>query len=398
MLTLKEYAELQEKSPLEVAGIKIGKALHRKEYEAALELMFLKNVNAADAAKRFKHVDARELQKMFANLSESDMTNEACWKNYKQIGMKTKNGKEVPNCVPKEEKEEDVEEAKETRQHTNADIDARIKKRELRQKHQANKLAAKKARSNHKFAWKKGELPEEVELEEGWKINKNTYFMGKDVGPVHSHDSGYTIAKISGKWIVSNPDDEKSGEFPSLAKAKSQVADLTESVELDEARYDKFGDRKDGKTRASVFRAKELKHELRNEKPSKTKKAEEPKSKYTPKNRHQRDMFEGTDFKAGDTVIDTNTKMKGVVQHKGNKDEIYVKFGSINKAIKASELRLSEEVTEEVAATSVAGGGVDMNPTGYSKRDKRKRSDTDQMYRRNLGLKAIKEILKRKEQ
>ena len=28
-------------------------------------------------------------------------TNEACWKNYKQIGMKKKNGKTVPNCVPK---------------------------------------------------------------------------------------------------------------------------------------------------------------------------------------------------------------------------------------------------------------------------------------------------------
>ena len=23
-----------------------------------------------------------------------------CWKNYRQFGMKTKNGKEVPNCVP----------------------------------------------------------------------------------------------------------------------------------------------------------------------------------------------------------------------------------------------------------------------------------------------------------
>jgi len=24
-----------------------------------------------------------------------------CWKNYEQVGMKEKNGKEVPNCVPK---------------------------------------------------------------------------------------------------------------------------------------------------------------------------------------------------------------------------------------------------------------------------------------------------------
>ena len=25
---------------------------------------------------------------------------EACWTGYKQVGMKMKNGKEVPNCVP----------------------------------------------------------------------------------------------------------------------------------------------------------------------------------------------------------------------------------------------------------------------------------------------------------
>ena len=29
------------------------------------------------------------------------MLKNACWKNYTAIGMKKKNGKEVPNCVPK---------------------------------------------------------------------------------------------------------------------------------------------------------------------------------------------------------------------------------------------------------------------------------------------------------
>ena len=29
-----------------------------------------------------------------------DILNEACWKGYKQIGMKKKKGKKVPNCVP----------------------------------------------------------------------------------------------------------------------------------------------------------------------------------------------------------------------------------------------------------------------------------------------------------
>jgi len=36
-------------------------------------------------------------------LSEDD----PCWKDYEQIGMKKKNGKKVPNCVPKEEVELD---------------------------------------------------------------------------------------------------------------------------------------------------------------------------------------------------------------------------------------------------------------------------------------------------
>jgi hypothetical protein len=31
-----------------------------------------------------------------------------CWKGYKQIGTKMKNGKEVPNCVPADHAEIDV--------------------------------------------------------------------------------------------------------------------------------------------------------------------------------------------------------------------------------------------------------------------------------------------------
>lgn len=30
--------------------------------------------------------------------------NESCWKGYKQIGMKKKGGRTVPNCVKKENK------------------------------------------------------------------------------------------------------------------------------------------------------------------------------------------------------------------------------------------------------------------------------------------------------
>ena len=35
-----------------------------------------------------------------ANLLEND----PCWKGYEMVGKKKKNGKEVPNCVPKKKK------------------------------------------------------------------------------------------------------------------------------------------------------------------------------------------------------------------------------------------------------------------------------------------------------
>jgi hypothetical protein len=32
---------------------------------------------------------------------QKNTVTEACWKNYKQVGMKKKGKKKVPNCVPK---------------------------------------------------------------------------------------------------------------------------------------------------------------------------------------------------------------------------------------------------------------------------------------------------------
>ena len=35
------------------------------------------------------------------SIRKSMVEDAPCWKNYKQIGMKEKDGKQVPNCVPK---------------------------------------------------------------------------------------------------------------------------------------------------------------------------------------------------------------------------------------------------------------------------------------------------------
>jgi hypothetical protein len=37
-------------------------------------------------------------------MAEKKDEKDPCWKNYEQVGMKTKDGKKVPNCVPKESK------------------------------------------------------------------------------------------------------------------------------------------------------------------------------------------------------------------------------------------------------------------------------------------------------
>ena len=65
-------------------------------------------------AVRMDKVDLNQMNlKNYFNTSESQSTdlNEDCWKGYKRIGGKVKNGKNVPNCVPKNESEGETNEA-----------------------------------------------------------------------------------------------------------------------------------------------------------------------------------------------------------------------------------------------------------------------------------------------
>lgn len=51
-------------------------------------------------------MSSNSYRKRFGESSEAISEDDPCWDDYKQIGMKTKNGKQVPNCVPKESVEE----------------------------------------------------------------------------------------------------------------------------------------------------------------------------------------------------------------------------------------------------------------------------------------------------
>jgi hypothetical protein len=59
----KEEAELQERSPLEAIKVALGKKFN-KNYPKAIEWMKKNDKSAADAARVFSGVDARELDKM----------------------------------------------------------------------------------------------------------------------------------------------------------------------------------------------------------------------------------------------------------------------------------------------------------------------------------------------
>ena len=80
-------------------------------FEGAKTLQDLQNKAANLRKKGFK------IDKMgrYNPPVKEDIQNEACWVGYKQVGMKNKGGKEVPNCVPEdkelEEHIENIEEA-----------------------------------------------------------------------------------------------------------------------------------------------------------------------------------------------------------------------------------------------------------------------------------------------
>jgi hypothetical protein len=78
------------------------------------------------------------------------------------------------------------------------------------------------------------------------------------------------------------------------------------------------------------------------------------------------ELGEATDFRPGDTVHEVGSKLKGTVQHKGNRDLIAVKFGSVNKMIPASKLRLAEEV--DLDETKGAPKGFHFTRDGKLKR------------------------------
>ena len=52
--------------------------------------------------RSFKLQPRSQPKKKYFKPKEDKEVEEACWDGYKQVGMKKKNGKNVPNCVPED--------------------------------------------------------------------------------------------------------------------------------------------------------------------------------------------------------------------------------------------------------------------------------------------------------
>ena len=104
-------------------------------------------------------------------------------------------------------------------------------------------------------------------------------------------------------------------------------------------------------------------------------------------------VSEGTDFRKGDRVKHAETGERGTVLHKGNRDEVVVKFGSLNKSVPASQLRLVNEL-EEVTSPEIKAAYAALMKT---KPRTPERKAAIQKYQK-LRLQAIDDKKTRKEE
>ena len=67
-------------------------------YDIVLE--FLISEGYADSVENADKIMAVMAENKIKEIVEAKSKDDPCWKNYTQVGMKMKGGKEVPNCVP----------------------------------------------------------------------------------------------------------------------------------------------------------------------------------------------------------------------------------------------------------------------------------------------------------
>ena len=127
-----------------VAAAEFKKEKEKKEVQKEEVSDKLKLSDLKKKIKQYKDkVFSKTMSTIKSPLFADKDTNEACWDSHKQVGMKTKGGKQVPNCVPKESaKEENLQEL------PKSERDKRIQKaKDMIKYYDAQKKAALKGKN-----------------------------------------------------------------------------------------------------------------------------------------------------------------------------------------------------------------------------------------------------------
>ena len=80
--------------------------IDRKNKETGGKLKHTVSYYAQQIARTITGIDGKELAHAFAKAHPK--LAEACWSGFKQVGMKDKDGKKVPNCVPEGKEDPDI--------------------------------------------------------------------------------------------------------------------------------------------------------------------------------------------------------------------------------------------------------------------------------------------------
>jgi len=118
MTSFKEYQSLEESykkkydaAPDDVKEVADHISMLKKQPTDSLKRMANQQFRVHSAKSKQEYIGML-LRSKFGNkkleahdkhfFNESEENKDPCWKGYKQLGMKKKNGKEVPNCIPEE--------------------------------------------------------------------------------------------------------------------------------------------------------------------------------------------------------------------------------------------------------------------------------------------------------
>ena len=303
------------------------------------------------------------------------MDKDPCWKGYEMIGTKKKNGKTVPNCVPKEE----------------ACCDDCAEPLEEEAEYEGRKVTLNKpfsGDSKHKrYVYVKNEKGNIIKLGFGdpnMEIKRDDPERRKAYRARHNCDNPGPKWKAnywSCKYWSATPTsklDEKYSFKSYLEGVERDKVDLEISKEVtrDKERHDRMRDAADKVDAAS---SKAQGRRLAQESVSIPMYVQE--AAYAG-NIGMMELIKFYQKAKPDQV----KELQNYIRKKMDKDA-----WQLVQKITGTKLVGKEFHKEEVAANSVTGGGVDMNPTGKAKWDKRSKFHIDHMFRRADGTKYKKE-------